>query len=148
LGSIVDDVLAAATWVSQALSSSGYRADFSASSLWELDRFFDEQVRGGTAVPGGLLAEGLGQRLFSIGGYVGEVIRRHKGGSWWADESDPQAEINVQLRLTESDVCWPVQRVMKRFKNGAEDSLAAYGIGLGLDVGPKPARSRRWWWPW
>lgn len=40
---------------------------------------------------------------------------------------------------------WPVQRVIKRYKNGAEDGIAAYGAALGLDVGepPTPPQRRR-----
>ncbi|MDX1507900.1 MAG: hypothetical protein R3358_06450, partial [Woeseiaceae bacterium] len=114
-------------------------------------RFFDEHTRQGEPVAGGLLSEDLGSRLFAIGAYVGEVIRRSKGGEWRGNDSDPQAEINVELVVADS-TCWPVQRVMKRFKNGAEDEIAAYGAGLGLDVGHKPERpsgsSRPWWKFW
>ena len=42
MGNIKEDVKASAKWISQALQSSGYRADFSPESLWEIDRFFDE----------------------------------------------------------------------------------------------------------
>jgi hypothetical protein len=38
---------------------------------------------------------------------------------------------------------------MKRFQNGAEDGIAAYGQALGLAVGPQPVRPRKpWWKPW
>jgi len=33
---------------------------------------------------------------------------------------------------------WPVQPVMKRYKNGAEDGIVPYAKGLGLAVGPAP----------
>jgi hypothetical protein len=42
------------------------------------------------------------------------------------------------VRLPDGTTCWPVQRVMKRFKNGAEDGIAAYGVGMGLHVGRPP----------
>lgn len=148
MGTITEDIDVAADWIAKALSSSGYAADFSPSSLWEIDRFFDEHSKSGEAIPGGLLSDDLGSRLFSIGAYVGEVIRRSIGGEWHGDDSDPQAEINVELVVADS-TCWPVQRVMKRFKNGAEDGIAAYGAGLGLDVGrksEKPASTSRPWW--
>jgi len=32
---------------------------------------------------------------------------------------------------------------MKRFKNGPEDGIAAYGLGMGLEVGPRRARGER-----
>jgi hypothetical protein len=107
---------------------SGYQADFSLESLKEVDRFFDDQVLNGKPKTGGLLSQELGARLFAIGAYVGEVIRRHNGGEWQGDDNDPQAEANVALRLKNGATLWPVQRVMKRFENGAEDSIWTYGI--------------------
>jgi len=147
MGTIIEDINEASTWIATALSSSGYKADFTPASLWDIDRFFDEHSKDGKASPGGLLSEQLGSRLFSLGSYVGEVVRRHKGGQWVGNDSDPQVEINVELQLPDGTKCWPVQRVMKRLKNGSEDGIAVYGHGLGLDVGPKPRESEKkpWW---
>ena len=125
---IVSDVFAAAEQMSKALSQFGYNADFSPESLKQIDRFFEEQTANGQPKPGGLLSQQLGARLFGIGAYVGEVIRRQNGGEWQGDDKDPRAEINVALRLKSGVVMWPVQRVMKRFKNGAEDGIWIYGV--------------------
>jgi hypothetical protein len=125
---IVSDALSSADWIAKLLSSSGYRANFSLKSLKEIDRFFEEQASGGNPKPGGLLSEDLGLRIFALGAYVGEVIRRRTKGEWLGDDSDPDAEINLALRLKADDIIWPVQRVMKRFKNGAKDGLYAYGF--------------------
>jgi hypothetical protein len=138
MGTIKEDVTGSAEWISQALRSSGYRADFSPQSLWEIDRFFDEHSQNGVATSGGLLSQGLGQRLFGVGSYIGEVVRRKVGGEWVGNDSDPEAEINVELLLADGTRCWPVQRAMKRFKNGPEDGIAAWGSGAGLQVGPRP----------
>ena len=135
---VVEDAKESWLWMATNLSSSGYAADLSPVSLWEIDRFFDEQSRRGKARPGGLLSRQLGSRLFAIGAYVGEVIRRARGGEWIADDDHPRAENNVAVRLFDGTILWPVQRVMKRFKNGAQDGIAAYGLGLGLEVGPGP----------
>jgi len=150
MGTVIEDAMKASTWIATALSSSGYVADFTEASLGQIDRFFDEQTQGGAAKPGGLLSEDLGSRLFAIGAYIGEVIRRGRGGEWVADDSDPQAEINIALHLTDGTTCWPVQRAMKRFKNGPEDGIAAYGAGIGLGIGHQPARAERrpWWRFW
>ncbi len=151
MSQIEEDALKGAEWISQALQSSGYRADFTAESLWHIDFFFDDHSRNGEPTPGGLLSDNLGKRLFALGAYTGEVLRRHIGGEWHEDDTDPQAEINIELKLTSGAQYWPVQRVMKRFKNGSEDSIAAYGIGMGLQVGARPERSqpplsRKPWW--
>lgn len=127
---IVADAVGAANWMSKALSSSGYKADFSLNSLREVDRFFDEQAADGQATPGGLLSEQLGQRIFGLGAYVGEVIRRDCNGAWQGNDADPKAEINIEVKLKDGTVFWPVQRVMKRFKNGSEDGIYAYGSVL------------------
>ncbi|MBR0751504.1 hypothetical protein JQ604_04850 [Bradyrhizobium jicamae] len=127
---IVNDAIALAEQISMALTQSGYRADFTLESLKHVDRFFEEQVSNGLPRPGGLLSQELGARLFALGAYVGEVIRRQNGGEWQGNDSDPQAEINIAVRLNDGTVLWPVQRVMKRFKNGTEDSIWAYGATL------------------
>lgn len=124
---IVGDAIASADWIASALSQSGYRADFSLACLKELDRFFDEQTTNGQPNPDGLLAEQLGLRLFAIGAYVGEVIRRQNGGEWEGDDEDPEAEFNISVRLENGTVLWPVQRVMARLKNGSEDGIWVYG---------------------
>jgi hypothetical protein len=124
---IVSDALASAEQISRALSQSGYKADFSLESLKQVDRFFEEQTANGQPKAGGLLSQELGARLFAIGAYVGEVIRRQTGGQWQGDDNDPRAEVNIAIRLKTGVILWPVQRVMKRFKNGAEDGIWIYG---------------------
>lgn len=125
--SLIADATGGAHWASKALTSSGYRADFSVESLRELDRFFDEQTSSVQARQGGLLGQHLGQRLFCLGAYCGEVIRCEAGGSWKSDAQGPQAEIDLALELSDGTLLWPVQRVMKRFQLGAEESLYVYG---------------------
>ena len=134
MAGIVEDAAQSAGWIATALNSSGYSADFSANSLAEVDRFFDEHAKNGVPRKGGLLATDRGPRLFAAGAYVGEVLRRALGGEWQPDSSDPDSEIGLSLVLSNGTTVWPVQRVMKRYANGREDSIAAYGAGLGLDV--------------
>lgn len=134
-----DDLSAYAEKTAKALQSAGYRADFTPVSLWEIDRFFDEHAENGNAKPKGLLSGELGARLFGIGAYIGEVVRRARAGEWECDDDDPEGEINAQLRLPDGNQCWPVQYVMKRFKQGSESGIALWGATLALDVGPAPS---------
>jgi hypothetical protein len=126
--------------VAVALTGDGYAADFTPASLWEIDRFFKEQTRKGEPRRWGLLAKDTSLRLFSLGAYVGEVIRRDVGGEWEVDDDDPQAELNLALRLVDDSLVWPVQRAVKRMRNGAEDAIVPYAVALGVDVGEKPKR--------
>jgi hypothetical protein len=135
---LLQDIPTAAVAAGHALRQSRYAADFSGPSLWQVERFFEDNTGGGK--PRGELARDTGKRLFAIGCYVGEVIRRERGGEWKADDADPQGEINVALHLRDGSVIWPVQRVMKRVTQGAEDSIAAYGLALGVAVGPEPPK--------
>jgi hypothetical protein len=127
---VVKDAKEAAAWIAGALSSSGYKADFTLESLKEIDRFVDEQTQNGRPRPGGLLAENSGARVFALGAYVGEVIRRLGDGQWRGDDSDRAAEINIEVRLKSASVIWPMQRILKRIKNGREDGIYVYGYTI------------------
>lgn len=126
---LTDDILIAADWIAQALNSSGYKADFTPASIGEIERFLETQTENGKATAGGLLSADLGSKLFALGSYCGEVLRRDVGGEWFAEDSDPQGEINATLKLTNGAIGWPIQRVMKRFRS-ADDSLIIWADGL------------------
>lgn len=135
MGTLVEDAAEMAEVISTALRSSGYAADFQPASLGELDRFFDDNTGNGGPTRRGLLSKDLGKRVFALGAYLGEVIRRQLGGEWHGDDREPHGEVNMELRLPGGGVIWPMQRCMKRLVNGPEDGLAAYGVGLGLSLG-------------
>lgn len=136
---LVADVKIAAERGAKALQSSGYKADFSVASLAEVERFFVEHTGRGAPRKGGLLAEQTGPRLFMIGAYVGEVIRRAGNGIWLGSDDDPRGEINVEVHLAGTRVIWPIQRVMKRLKNGPEDNIRDYGFAVLEDLPKVPA---------
>ena len=122
---LMEDIPKAEQWLVEAMASSGYTLDGTIGSFRELDRFFEEQQR-----PGGLLDGKVGNKLFAIGCYMGQVLIAQLGGTWETDDSDPMGEINIAVHLSDGSTVWPVQRAMKRFENGAEDGLYAYGIVL------------------
>lgn len=120
-----DDIKKAAEWLVRAMASSGYTLNWTIESFRELDRFFQTEQR-----PGGLLDGQAGNKLFAIGSYMGQSLIKELGGTWETDDSDPQGELNVAVRLENGNVVWPVQRAMKRFQQGTEESLYAYGADL------------------
>ncbi len=119
------DIHVAADWVVSALNQSGYKADYSLESMKEIDRFFDEQ-----SGEGGIISKNRGQMLFALGSYVGDTVIRLYGGEWVTNDNDPQGEINITVKLANGTVMWPVVKCMKRYQNGAEDSIYAYAYVL------------------
>ena len=142
MGRIEDDVVVAADAVAPALRASGYAADFSAASVWELERFLADNVRRGDPVPGGLLATDTGKRVFAVGCYLGETLRRNLGGTWHGTDADPNAEVTVELHLPDGSVVRPVQQVMARIVRGKVANVAWFAIALGLEPGPPKPGSR------
>lgn len=122
---LMEDIPKAERWLVEAMASSGYTLDGTIGSFRELDRFFEEQKR-----PGGLLDGKVGNKLFAIGCYMGQVLIAQLGGRWETDDSDPMGEMNIAVRLSDGSTVWPVQRAMKRFQNGGEDGLYVYGAVL------------------
>jgi len=125
---LMEDIPKAAQWFVQAMESSGYSLDGTLESFRVLDRFMDEQKR-----PGGILDGKVGSKLFGMGAYVGQVLIAQLGGQWETDDQDPQGEINIAVRMGSCTV-WPVQRVMKRFSDGPENSIYAYGSALKQEI--------------
>lgn len=137
--SLVEDAQSAARWVADNLSQSGYRADFSLKSVWDIERFFDDHAENGKARPDGLLAEDTGARLFSLGAYLGEVWQRAGNGTWQA----PETGVPEELRDFEFAIVfpngvrgWPGRAVLKRFRDGKDDNdLVAYSVMLMKEAG-------------
>ena len=123
-----EDIHTACEWVVMALNSSGYKADYTIESMKEIDRFIDEQ-----SGENGIISRGRGKILFPLGCYVGETVIRLYGGKWYADDNDPQGEINASVELDNGTVIFPMQKVIKRYQNGSEDGIYAYVYVLSSD---------------
>ena len=110
------------TWITAALSSSNYQADFSVDSLKDIDRFFDEQN-----TENGILSQNEQSRkgiLFALGIYVGETIITNYGGKWITENyEDPNT---IKLQTEDGEVWFPVIRVQARYQYGSANSLYAY----------------------
>jgi hypothetical protein len=124
---VLEDVVKSAEDAAAALGALGYDADFSFESLMELERFMADNVlpKGG-AKPGSQLNGSFGGKLFMLGSYLGEVIRRKVNGAWRVDESDPDSTINVRVLSESGWAIWPMQKMIGRFSNGDEDNVWAY----------------------
>lgn len=124
MAGIVQDVATSADWISGELRSLAYRADFGPGSLWELDRFVDENFRDGVPARrarrriAGLIDPTGRPFGFAFGAYAGEVIRRKLGGRWAGDDSDPYATVSVELQLPGGITITPVMRFVQRLARG------------------------------
>ncbi|MGW7297676.1 MULTISPECIES: hypothetical protein [unclassified Streptomyces] len=69
-------------WAADAVSTmregARLRLDYSAQSLWRVDRIIDDLRREGTPW------EAVAEVLRGLGAYAGEVIARQTGAEWWA----------------------------------------------------------------
>ena len=120
--------------MAELLSDSGFQANYTLESLAEIDRLIDEHSDNGQANKGGLLAPEFlpvehrtKVRLFSLGCYVGEVLCRLLDGHWEFHPEHPDRPELWQVRLPSGSACYPINKVFKRFANGAEDGLYTFG---------------------
>ena len=160
---ILESIEAQSKWILAAFKSDNIELDFTIRSFIEIDKFLSLHVKNGQRMKGGRLEKNFGTIVFSIGSYMGETIRKSVPGSFWkVDDTDTQGEINAELVLPGGLTIWPIQRVMKRFKNGPEDSVYIYGHELTHEFTKEPfdqaywemnqengsARAKPWWQFW
>lgn len=125
---IVFDARQAAAWTAETLPQMGYRLDFSLASLREVDRFFEELIAGRIMFDHPP-ASTPGHFVFALGAYTGEVIRREGNGVWKGLWRDPLG-MRLAVHLPKGKRFWPIQRALKRYRNGLEDGIYAYGLGI------------------
>lgn len=128
MGTLKEDIKTQSDWIVKAFEADKYKLDYSIGSIMEVDKFFFKNMVNGKPKKGGRLSKkGFGSILFSIGSYVGEtIIKNVPGTEWITDDNDPQGELNVSMKLPNGEEIWPIQRIMKRFLNGSEDSIYPY----------------------
>ena len=127
MGTLKEDIKEQSAWIVKALKEDNLNLDYSISSLIKIDKFFNKNALNGSATKKGRLSKNLGGILFSIGAYIGECfVKNVEGSVWITDDDDPKGEINISVEFPDKSIVWPMQRVMKRFKNGTEDSIYVY----------------------
>lgn len=146
MASLKEDIKTQSDWIVKAFKADGFILDGSMDSIMEVDRFFGRNMKDGVPKKGGrLYGKGYGPKLFSIGSYVGEtIIRNIEGTEWITDDEDPQAELNVFLKLPNDTQMWPIQKVMKRFHNGSEDAIYPYVHAATKEFTHLPFKEEFW----
>jgi hypothetical protein len=155
MSALEHDIKEQSAWLVKAFSTDKIHLDYSIGSLIEIDRFFNKNTSDGQAVQGGRLSKNLGPILFSIAAYIGDcLIRNVKGSKWITDDNDAEGEINISVEFSDGAIVWPMQRVMKRFKLGSEESIYVYGYELTKEFTKEEFDNRYWklkdksgkWW--
>ncbi|MFJ2812471.1 MULTISPECIES: hypothetical protein [unclassified Streptomyces] len=96
------------------------RLDYSAQSLWRVDRIIDDLRREDTPY---VAVEGV---LRGFGAYAGEVIARRTGGEWWATGGDHW------LRTPDGRLWDPIDEARRRFTgDGSLRLLCRDAVGAG-----------------
>jgi hypothetical protein len=145
MATLKQDIKKQSDWIIKAFQADGLRLDYSIKSLIEIDKFFEKHSKNGKPVRGGRLSQNLGPIIFSIGSYIGETfIKNAKGTEWITDDNDAQGEITASIKFPNGTECWPMQRTMKRFKNGFEDSVYTYGYELTKEYITEPFDQSFW----
>lgn len=146
MGTLKEDIKSQSDWIVKAFAGDNFSLNYTIDSFIEIDRFFIANMKGGKPKKGGRLAKkGYGPILFSIGSYVGEtIIKNVKGTEWITDDNDPQGELNVSLKLPDGSILWPIQKVIKRFHNGSDDSIYPYGHSVTKEF-TKQAFNKKFW---
>ena len=111
--------------VDHAKAATGVDLDFSEESIGRVEAVLSQLH---DALPKGFFAKLFGRGPSSddiltmskmYGSYVGEVLRRTRGGEW--------ALVDDQVTLINGDErVWPIAKVFKRITNGSDDNVAVY----------------------
>ena len=155
MATIKEDIITFSDMIVRGFSVDKLNLDFTLTSFKDIDKFYDLHSRNGQVVENGRFSNNLGQILFSLGAYVGQtIIKIVPGTTWETDEQDPVGEVNAILKLPDGTQIWPMQRTIKRFRNGAEDGIYIYGYHIikqyveieKLLLEEKIKQSKKPWW--
>lgn len=101
--------------------------DFSVASLRVVDFLIDGLRKGGAE------RERVGETLFGLGAYVGEVLVRRAGAEWVDFDAQQSAYFgqHVGVRMPDGRVWNPLGKVHNRFDSGSpEESLRTFYLTL------------------
>jgi hypothetical protein len=70
-----------------------------------------------------------------FGGYIGEVVRRKRGGEWQIIQN-PLGDENVIALVRGDDTIFPPSKVFKRLTNGKEDDVWFYFLVVTDGITP------------
>lgn len=110
----------AVDWIIKKLISEGYTVDINIESLKEIDRYFMDEINNIKKSNKPVYFQtsyikDYSYKLYSIGSFVGEVIRTEYGGEWITDNVEDG--VNIPLLLSNGSTIWPIHRIMTSQRN-------------------------------
>jgi len=108
--------------VRTAKNMTGQVLDYSPNSITVLESIIDAMRRDGAPF------HKMGDTIFCMGCYLGEVFVRNGHRKWAAKESSPMKDFSSSflIKLSATAYCNPIDKVVKRIENGEEDSLTYF----------------------
>lgn len=102
------------------------RLDYSPASLALVDRVIDGIRREGPP------AEAVSRTLLGFGAYTGEVLVRGSGAAWVEFDAEQRGTFGQSfgIRTLDGRVWNPLGKALKRYENGAADSLRLFYLSV------------------
>lgn len=126
MADLLEQMIQSADSVVALCGAHGVELDYSIDSLRRVDDFIEKYCPQGVPTRGGPFYDQTLMKIFAVGLYVGEVMRRNVGGSW-SDAALEQSAFGYCLVMEDGAVVWPVLWAMNRQESGLERSLYGYG---------------------
>lgn len=121
------------SFVNAAKNITGQVLDYSPDSLAILESIIDSFRSDGAP------SDRISDTLFSMGCYLGEVFVRNGCGTWVPSGNTPLKDfcsVALIVRTGLSSLCNPIDKVAKRFENGAEESLTFFYSRFAAEAAP------------
>ncbi len=115
-------------WIVNCFATENLDLNFSTDSLKHLDKFIDDHSINGEPKPNGILNKNHEEILFGMGIYLGETIKKYLPGSKWLISEEENNSLTGDLILPNDAHVFPIEKIFKRFQNGSEDEIYAYGL--------------------
>lgn len=96
----------------------GVPLDYSMESLQRIESYIEENYPRSEGGNNPFPAVRAGVKLFYLGAYLGEVLRKKVGGQWVFDERHPLGQIQAELRLSNGKTLRPIEEIMNRVEEG------------------------------
>lgn len=127
MSNLREEIKGGAEWAVKAFEALGHDLDYSIQSVEHIENLLEEQFKDGLAYPGGLFSDDLGNKMFSLSSYIGEVIIRNtKGTDWEFDPKDPDNDFLMMVSTKTGAKVWPQQKLLKRVQHGSGDNVYFY----------------------